>query len=206
MSCPFFYGRNRRPQACACGFDQIFQPTAYPAITVASLFVMHLIDFCACEGRPHRADIRLTIFHKREALLGQFGPGCSCNLVRHSNGDPCWRIAAPEFLSATLSAPPCDTGRGVLRASAARRKVWPHPEIESNRISPPVPLCRGTRPRDAANSRPDLKVLASPIVATKAVAVSLTIPDTSETSCLFLPVTNALPELIDIILKRVDAS
>lgn len=32
---------------------------------------------------------------------------------------------------------------------------------------------RGTRPRNAANSRPDLKVLASPIVATSAVAVSL---------------------------------
>ena len=73
----------------------------------------------------------------------------------------------------------------------------------------PVPLCRGTRPRNAANSRPDLKVLASPIVATRAVAVSLPMPGTSEMRdmpFLFLPGANALFELIDIILERVDAS
>ena len=44
---------------------------------------------------------------------------------------------------------------------------------------PPVPLWRGTSPRNAANSRPDLNDFGSPIVATSAVAVSLPMPGTA---------------------------
>ena len=44
---------------------------------------------------------------------------------------------------------------------------------------PPVPLCRGTRPSQAANSRPDLKAAGPPIAATTAVAVSTPTPGIS---------------------------
>lgn len=48
--------------------------------------------------------------------------------------------------------------------------------IPSRRTFPPEPVCFGTRPTYAANSRPDLNADASPIVATAAVAISGTTP------------------------------
>ena len=44
------------------------------------------------------------------------------------------------------------------------------------RTRPPVPLWRGTRPSQAANSRPDRNAAGSPIMATAAVAVSTPTP------------------------------
>ena len=57
------------------------------------------------------------------------------------------------------------------------------------RTRPPVPSCRGTRPSQAANSRPDLKAEGSPIAATTAVAVSTPTPGISATRLL-----SALPQ------------
>src|SRR5438132_4091376 len=53
----------------------------------------------------------------------------------------------------------------------SRRLLMP-----SSCTSPPEPLWRGTRPRYAAHWRPERNVLASPIVATAAVAVSSPTP------------------------------
>ncbi len=44
------------------------------------------------------------------------------------------------------------------------------------RTRPPVPVCRGTSPNQAANSRPDRKAAGSPIAATAAVALSTPTP------------------------------
>ncbi len=45
-----------------------------------------------------------------------------------------------------------------------------------SRTLPPLPVCVGTSPSQAQNSRPDLKALASPMVAMAAVAVSRPTP------------------------------
>ena len=49
-------------------------------------------------------------------------------------------------------------------------------EIPSCCVLPPVPTCRGVRPSQAANCRPDLKVDRSVAVATNAVAVKGPMP------------------------------
>jgi len=48
----------------------------------------------------------------------------------------------------------------------------PRLEIPPNRTFPPEPVCVGTNPDQAQNSRPDLNALASPMVAIAAVAAS----------------------------------
>ncbi len=48
----------------------------------------------------------------------------------------------------------------TVRSYGSPRLLMP-----SSRTRPPVPLCRGTRPSQATNSRPDLNTCASPIVA-----------------------------------------
>ena len=93
--------------------------------------------------------------------------------------------------------------------NSVRKYESPRFEIDPNRILPPVPLCRGTSPRNAASSRPDLNALASPIVATSAVAVSLPMPgtcgDRAARRFLLLPAADALLKLIDILLEPLDA-
>ena len=52
------------------------------------------------------------------------------------------------------------------------------------RTRPPVPVCRGTGPSQAANSRPDRNAVGSPIAAATAVAVSTPTPGISATRWL----------------------
>jgi hypothetical protein len=73
-----------------------------------------------------------------------------------------------------------------------------------SRTLPPVPLCRGTNPRNAANSRPDLNAPGSPIVATRAVAVSGPIPGFRHrptSSFLALPRCQPLFKLADFAVE-----
>ena len=60
----------------------------------------------------------------------------------------------------------------ALCINKVRRYLSPRLEILSMRSLPLVPMCRGVRPSQAANSRPDLNAAGSPIAATKAVAPS----------------------------------
>src|SRR5262249_37031644 len=54
----------------------------------------------------------------------------------------------------------------------SRRKYWlPRLDIPPRRCLPPVEFCRGTRPSQAANSRPLRKPLGSTTVAARAVAM-----------------------------------
>src|SRR5262249_26368161 len=54
----------------------------------------------------------------------------------------------------------------------SRRKYWlPRLDIPPRRCLPPVEFCRGTRPSQAANSRPLRKPLGSTTVAAMAVAM-----------------------------------
>ena len=63
-------------------------------------------------------------------------------------------------------------GEGEVPQIEAAQVERPRLEMPSMRTRPPVPLCRGTRPSQAANSRPDLNAAGSPIAATAAVALS----------------------------------
>src|SRR5881394_749765 len=61
----------------------------------------------------------------------------------------------------------------------SRRKYWlPRLDIPPRRCLPPVEFCRGTRPSQAANSRPLRKPLGSTTVATMAVAMIGPMPRT----------------------------
>ena len=79
--------------------------------------------------------------------------------------------------SIARSARPCVSN--TLRApwiKSVLKYGSPHLLMPSNFTRPPVPDCRGTRPRKAANSRPERKPRVSATVATTAVAVSLPTP------------------------------
>ena len=74
---------------------------------------------------------------------------------------------------------------GAFPRARAERAPWtnkvrtylsPHFEMPSICTRPPVPVCRGTRPNQAANSRPLLNAAGSPIVVIAAVAVSTPTP------------------------------
>src|SRR5262249_29426044 len=61
----------------------------------------------------------------------------------------------------------------------SRRKYWlPRLDIPPRRCLPPVEFCRGTRPSQAANSRPLRKPLGSTTVAAMAVAMIGPMPGT----------------------------
>src|SRR5215475_3213878 len=61
----------------------------------------------------------------------------------------------------------------------SRRKSWlPRLDIPPRRCLPPVEFCRGTRPSQAANSRPLRKPLGSTTVAARAVAMIGPMPGT----------------------------
>src|SRR6516164_1997405 len=61
----------------------------------------------------------------------------------------------------------------------SRRKYWlPRLDIPPRRCLPPVEVCRGTRPNQAANSRPLRKPLGSTTVAAMAVAMIGPMPGT----------------------------
>ena len=120
-------------------------------------------------------------------------PSCFESLVCHAVGALAWYI--------TDRAP---------WISSMRKYGSPRFEIDPNRILPPVPLCRGTNPRNEANSRPDLNVLASPTVATSAVAVSRPMPGTAAiarhaASC-FCQAPIRFSREIDIALQFIDTS
>ena len=83
--------------------------------------------------------------------------------------------------SATRSTERAPCTINVLRYASPRLL------IPCNKTLPPLERCRGTSPNQAANSRPLLKHLASPIDATNAVAVSGPIPgDLSEFLAFFV--------------------
>ena len=63
--------------------------------------------------------------------------------------------------------------------SRVRKYRSPRLLIPKSLIFPPVPDWRGTKPKKAANSRPERNDLASPIIATAAVAVSKPTPGIS---------------------------
>lgn len=70
----------------------------------------------------------------------------------------------------------------TLRApctSNVRKCVTPRLLIPCKSTFPPDPVCFGTKPAHAANSRPDRKVFASPTIATAAVAVRRPTPGIS---------------------------
>src|SRR6185503_7068138 len=63
---------------------------------------------------------------------------------------------------------------------SSRRKYWlPRLDIPPRRCLPPVEFCRGTRPSQAANSRPLRKPLGSTSVAAMAVAMIGPMPGTA---------------------------
>ena len=69
---------------------------------------------------------------------------------------------------------------GAMDQQGSQMRI-PRLEMPSMRTRPPVPLWRGTRPSQAANSRPDGKAAGSPIIATRAVAPSNPTPGIAET-------------------------
>ena len=76
------------------------------------------------------------------------------------------------------------------------------------RTRPPVPSCRGTRPSQAANSRPDLKAAGSPIAAMTAVAVRTPTPGISATRLLSalvaVPYADPPLDLGDLLVEPAD--
>ena len=127
-------------------------------------------------------------------VMGQQGPDRASRLVGQRDRDHVgrsslgeaqrplwWRLASGEH------------GAGTMDQQSAEIRV-PRFEIPSMRTRPPVPSCRGTRPSQAANSRPDLNAAGSPIAATTAVAVSTPTPGISAIRRLSaLPLYGRLP-------------
>src|SRR5262249_49128340 len=67
----------------------------------------------------------------------------------------------------------------------SRRKYWlPRLDIPPRRCLPPVEFCRGTRPSQAANSRPLRKPLGSTTVAARSVPMLGPMPGTPARRCL----------------------
>lgn len=67
---------------------------------------------------------------------------------------------------------PCVSATRPPRINNVRKYVPPRLEIPSMRTFPPVPTCRGVKPSQAANSRPDPNAAGSPMAVTEAVAPS----------------------------------
>src|SRR5262249_18768349 len=88
----------------------------------------------------------------------------------------CWLALPPPPGSAAAGAvrSPMDRQRSKLALAPlirSRRKYWlPRLDIPPRRCLPPVEFCRGTKPSQAANSRPLRKPLGSTTVAAMAVA------------------------------------
>ena len=63
---------------------------------------------------------------------------------------------------------------------SVRKEVLPRLEMRPRMVRPPLEICRGTRPRQAARSRPLSKAAPSPTAETMALAMIGPIPGTAE--------------------------
>ncbi len=109
--------------------------------------------------------------------MGHQGPDDPRHLVRQGDGDQHARLARqhasqqyPSFIGNQRARPWSQSSRpGSATVAGCARPSWSFAPAAS---LPPLECCRGTRPSQAAKSRPRRKVLAAGARATSAVAIT----------------------------------
>jgi len=120
--------------------------------------ILGLIGAAMREQCPHDARVLVRQGHRCHVLVAPTNQLC----------EPSWRIPRLAL---------CHThnGAGTMNQQRSQVRIAPLADASSS-VLPPLECCRGTNPSQAASWRAFLKLFASPIVATKALAVSGPMP------------------------------